>query len=64
MAMRTGVNQSEALMLLQELNEAIVYFNRQRHRLKLLGIGIFSPNVDRKGNIRINLHADSKLKRA
>jgi hypothetical protein len=63
MAMRTGVQKSEALMLLQELNEAIIYFNRQGTPLKLPGIGIFSPSVDREGTIKINLRADSNLKK-
>ncbi|MBN1221218.1 MAG: hypothetical protein JXM69_20005 [Anaerolineae bacterium] len=63
MAMRTGINKSEALLMLQELNEAIVYFNRQGTPIKLPGIGIFSPSVDREGTIRINLRADSKLKK-
>ena len=62
MAMRTGANKSEALLMLQEFNEAIIYFNRQGTPLKLPGIGIFSPSVDRDGALRINLRADNELK--
>ena len=63
MAMRTGVNKSEALMLLQELNEAILYHNRRGTPVKLPGIGIFSPSIKRNGNYRINVRVDSLLKK-
>jgi hypothetical protein len=42
MSMRAGTNTSEAIMVLQELNEAILYFNCQGTPVKLPGIGIFS----------------------
>ena len=63
MAMRTGVNKSEALMLLQELNEAILYHNRRGTPVKLPGIGIFSPSIKRNGDYRINVRVDSGLKK-
>lgn len=62
MAMRTGVNKSEAMMLLQELNEAILYHNRRGTPVKLPGIGIFSPSIKRDGDYRINVRVDSMLK--
>jgi nucleoid DNA-binding protein len=62
MAMRTGVNKSEALRLLQEINEAILFFNRQGTPLKLPGIGTFSPSVKRDGAININLRTDMAIK--
>ena len=62
MAMRTGLNKNETLMILQELNEAILYFNRQGTPIKLPGIGIFSPSIDSDGVIRINLRADNELR--
>lgn len=63
MAMRTGINKSEALRMLQELNEAIIYFNRQGMPIKLPGIGTFSPSIDREGEIKINLRPDVELKK-
>lgn len=63
MVMRTGLNKSEAMRMLQELNEAIVYFNRQGSPIKLPGIGTFTPSIDRVGEIRINLRPDMELKR-
>jgi len=62
MAMRTGLNKSEIIMVLQEMNEAILFFNGQGTPLKLPGVGIFSPSIDRDGTIKINLRADSSLK--
>lgn len=62
MAMRTGLNKGEAMLMLQELNEAIVYYNRQGTPLKLPGIGTLSPSVDRDGTIKINLRTDNELR--
>lgn len=60
-AMRTNVNKSEVMRMLQELNEAILYFNSQGTPVKLPGIGIFTPSIDRHGHININLRADTAL---
>lgn len=62
MAMRTGINKSEVLMVLQELHEALLYFNCQGTPVKLPGVGTFSPSVDRSGTFKINLRADNALK--
>ena len=63
MAMRTGLNKSEVLMVLQEMNEAILYFNGQGTPVKLPGVGIFSPSIDRSGKYKINLRADAALRK-
>jgi nucleoid DNA-binding protein len=42
MSSRTGLNKSEILMVLQELHEGILYFNKQGTPVKLPGIGTFS----------------------
>jgi hypothetical protein len=62
MSMRTGLNQSEVQMVLQESNEAILYFNSQGVPVKLPGIGTFTPSVDRDGTFKINFRPDVKLK--
>jgi nucleoid DNA-binding protein len=62
MAMRTGLNKSEVMMVLQELSEAVLYFNGQGTPVKLPGVGTFSPSVDRSGKFKINLRADVALK--
>lgn len=61
-AMRTNVNKSEVVRMLQELNEAILYFNSQGTPVKLPGIGIFAPSIDRHGQISINLRTDVALR--
>jgi len=63
MAMRTGLNKSEVMMVLQEMNEAILYFNSQGTPVKLPGVGIFTPSIDRKGTFKINFRADMDLKK-
>lgn len=63
MSMRTGLNKSAIIMVLQELNEAILFFNRQGTPVYVTGIGTFSPSVDRHGQIKINLRPDVKLKK-
>lgn len=50
------------MMMLQELNEAILYFNCQGTPVKLPGIGIFSPSIDRSGKLDINLRPDVALR--
>jgi nucleoid DNA-binding protein len=62
MAMRTGLNKSEVMMVLQEMSEAILYFNNQGTPVKLLGVGTFSPSIDREGAFKINLRADTALR--
>ncbi len=62
MAMRTGLNKSEIIMVLQELNEAILFFNKQGTPVKLPGIGIFSPSIRRTGEFKINFRTDTNLK--
>jgi nucleoid DNA-binding protein len=63
MAMRTGVNKSEVMMVLQETSEAIIYFNSQGTPIKLPGVGTFTPSIDRTGAYSINLRADAALKK-
>jgi len=62
MAMRTGLNKSEVMMVLQELSEATLYFNNQGTPVKLVGVGIFTPSINREGELKINFRADRALK--
>jgi len=63
MAMRTGLNKSEVMMVLQETNDAVLYFNSQGTPIKLPGVGTFTPSVDREGTFKINFRADMDLKK-
>ncbi len=62
MSMRTGIQKSEVQMILQEINEAILYFNSQGTPIKLPGVGIFRPTIGRRGTKRIGFRPDSELK--
>jgi hypothetical protein len=63
MSSRTGLNKSEVMMVLQELHEGILFFNGQGTPVKLPGVGIFSPGVNRQGTYKINFRADAELKK-
>lgn len=63
MARHTGINKGEVLLVLAELHDAILFFNRGGQAVKLPGIGIFSPGMDREGELRVNFRADVLLKR-
>jgi len=62
MAMRTGLNKSEVMMVLQEVSEAILNFNKEGTPVKLPGVGTFTPSIDREGEYSINFRADMELK--
>jgi nucleoid DNA-binding protein len=62
MAMRTGLNKSEVLMVLQEIGDAVVYFNAQGTPVKLPAVGTFTPGIDRHGTFKVNFRADQALK--
>lgn len=62
MASRTGLNKSEVMMVLQELNEAILFFNGAGTPVKLPGVGTFTPSISRDGQFRVKFRADQALK--
>ncbi len=62
MAMRTGLNKSEVMMVLQELSESTLYFNNQGTPVKLPGVGTFTPSIKREGKLKINFRADTALR--
>ena len=62
MAMRTGLNKSEAMMVFQESSEAILYFCKSGQPVKIPGVGTFTPSMDRSGEVTINFRADVALK--
>ena len=63
MASRTGINKSEVMMMFQEMSEMILAFNLRGVPVKLPGVGIFSPSIDRNGAIKNNFRSDVALKR-
>ncbi|MCA9928864.1 MAG: hypothetical protein KC419_10320 [Anaerolineales bacterium] len=63
MSSRTGLNTSEVMMVLQELHEAITFFNGQGTPVKLPGVGTFTPFANRDGAFKISFRADMELKK-
>jgi nucleoid DNA-binding protein len=62
MAMRTGLNKSEAMLVFQEMSDAILNFAKNGAPVKFPGVGTFSPSIDRNGDVSINFRADSVLR--
>lgn len=64
MSSRTGLNKSEIVMMLQELNDAIIYFNKNGIPVQLPGVGIFRPSINGKGKLRVTFRPDVSLGKA
>lgn len=64
MSSRTGLNKSEIVMMLQELNDAIIYFNKNGTAVKLPGVGMFTPSIKQDGKFRVTFRADVSLGKA
>ena len=60
---RTGLNKSELVMTLLELNEAIAYFSRRGTPLKLPDVGTFAPSITLSGVIKVKFRPDSSLRK-
>jgi hypothetical protein len=63
-AMRTGLNRSEIIMVLTELHDAILFYNGQGQGVKLEGLGTYLPNINYQGEFDVAYRMDSRLKRA
>ena len=62
MAMRTGLNKSEVMMVFQEESEAILNFCKDGVPVKIPGVGTFTPSMDRDGSLVLNFRADMEVK--
>lgn len=61
---RTGLNRSEIYMVLQELNETMIFFGRNGTPIKLPEVGTFTPSINRNGVFSLGFRADMSLKNA
>ena len=61
-SMRTGLNKSDVLMAFTEISDAILYYNRDGVPAKILGVGTFSPYINRAGEFSVHFRADMALK--
>jgi hypothetical protein len=57
------LRRSMVRMMLMEIVEAILYFHGQGIPVRLEGLGIFTPSIDRNGTIRHGYRADAALKK-
>jgi nucleoid DNA-binding protein len=62
LAPRSGLNKSDVVRVLLELNEAIIFFNRRGTAVQLSGIGRFGPTVRGDGRIRVTYRPDPQLR--
>jgi hypothetical protein len=58
---RTGLNTSEVHFVLMELHASLRNFTRKGCSVRLEGVGLFSPAVDKEGNFGVNNRADKEL---
>ena len=63
-AMRTGLNRGEILMVLAELHDALLFYNGQGQGVKLEGLGTYLPNINYQGEFNVAYRLDPELKRA
>ncbi len=61
---RTGLNEGEILLVLLELRDAVVFFNRIGRGVKLEGLGTYLPNINYKGEFDVVYHMDVDFKAA
>jgi hypothetical protein len=58
---RTGFNRGTILNVLLELQDAIIFFNKAARPVKMEGLGIFSPGIDKNGSLRLNHRTDKEI---
>jgi hypothetical protein len=58
-----NLNESQVMMVLDELKAAVLFFNGMGSPVKLPGLGWFSPSIKRDGKYCINLRVDKELKK-
>jgi len=58
---RTGLNDSTIHAVLRELHSALLFYARQGFSVRLDGVGLFSPSIDKEGTFGINVRSDKKL---
>jgi hypothetical protein len=61
-SMRTGLNKSDVLMAFTEISDAILFYNRDGAPVKILGVGTFTPYINREGGFSVHFRADMALK--
>ena len=61
---RTGLNESEVRMVLEELSDAVTFFNRQGQGVKLVKLGTYLPKLALNGKFGVSHRLDVAIKNA
>ncbi|WP_321516682.1 hypothetical protein [Marinifilum fragile] len=60
----TGLNKGQIQMVLAELADTIIFFNKQGQGVKLEGLGTYLPKIDTEGKISVSHRLDRYIKSA
>lgn len=63
LAGRTGLNQGEVNLVMNEFEYAVYFYHRVGRPVKLPGLGTYSPGIKMDGTIRVGHRSDSGLKK-
>ena len=59
---RTGLNESEVRMVLEELSASVTFFNRQGQGVKLVKLGTYLPKITLDGEFGVSHRLDMVIK--
>lgn len=62
LADRTGLHPSQVRYVLDELHAGALNFTRTGRKVRLAGLGTFSPTIDLDGTINVNHRLDQSLR--
>jgi hypothetical protein len=62
LADRTGLNEGSVELVIKELRDAIIFFNRAGRAVKIEGLGTYTPGIDLAGIFDVDYRADTDLK--
>ena len=60
----TSLNRGEIGNVLDELNEAIIFYGQKGLPVKINGVGVFSPTIKADGTFRIGFRLDTSISKA
>ncbi len=58
---RTGMNEGPIRLALMELRDAVAFYSLKGSSVKLDGLGIYSPDIDLNGTVKVSHRADKRL---
>jgi hypothetical protein len=64
LAMRTGANKGTVQLILDEMHDAVIFFNLQGTPVKVEGLGTYAPSIDTDGDLDIAHRTDAEIIKA